>query len=466
MRTFRQAVLWWVRRDLRLQDNPALQAAIDAGPAVLPVFVLDPELLRGAGDVRTGWLQAALTVLDADLREVGAPGLSVVEGDPRMVLPAVAGEVGATEVHVSADYGPYGRRRDAAVSAALAAIDVALHDTGSPYAVAPGRLRTLAGQPFQVFGPFYRAWADLEPTPPVRASGLEAVDWLGVGDGLPFTADPELVQRAGERVALANWHVWLEHGLADYPRHRDEPGPDHTSHLSIGLRWGHLHPRTVLADLAAAADDLDKAAQELRRQLAWREFFADVLYHRPDAVSRPLRTEYARLVTDDPASDPVAAERLLAWQQGRTGYPLVDAGMRQLLAEGWMHNRVRMVVASFLVKDLHLGWWHGARWFMAKLRDGDIAQNQLNWQWVAGCGSDAAPFFRIFNPVAQARRFDHDGSYVHRYVPELRSLVGRHLLEPWTTPGGPPGGYPGPLVNHDDERREALRRVHALGEDG
>jgi deoxyribodipyrimidine photo-lyase len=237
------------------------------------------------------------------------------------------------------------------------------------------------------------------------------------------------------------------------------PGADATSHLSIALRWGHLHPRTVLQDLAAKRSD---GARALARQLAWRDFFADVLWHQPSATIEPIRDEFRQLTTDEPDQTNTAARRLEAWQQGKTGYPLVDAGMRQLRAEGWMHNRVRMVVASFLIKDLHIGWWHGAQWFMEHLRDGDIAQNQLNWQWVAGCGTDAAPYFRIFNPVSQSEKFDPDGRYIRRYVAELAEVEGEHVHRPWQAPGGVPTGYPEPIVDHAAERKEALDRYAAI----
>jgi deoxyribodipyrimidine photo-lyase len=211
----------------------------------------------------------------------------------------------------------------------------------------------------------------------------------------------------------------------------------------------------VLHDLSSLRS---KGAAALARQIAWRDFFADVLFHRPDAVSKPIRPEFAKMPTDEPDRTTTAAERLTAWKEGKTGYPLVDAGMRQLQAEGWMHNRVRMVVASFLIKDLHIGWWHGADWFMECLRDGDIAQNQLNWQWVAGCGTDAAPYFRIFNPTGQAEKFDPDGTYIRRYVPELAELPIDHLHEPWAAPDGVPDGYREPIVDHAVERKEALDR--------
>ncbi|GAA3610353.1 cryptochrome/photolyase family protein [Microlunatus ginsengisoli] len=454
--------IWWVRRDLRLRDNPALAAAVHDGSAVLPVFILDPALLAKAGPVRTAWLHAALQVLDADLRERGGPGLSILRGKPETVIPRLAREIGAGEVQVSADFAPYGRRRDERVRDALAGRDVRFVTTGSPYGVAPGTLTNASGGPYQVFTPFFRAWTDRGVHSPAPSIRLADVDWLAAERRISIEADPELVAIAGEEAATRCWHRWLERkqgGVTDYADLHDDPGADATSHLSVALRWGHLHPRTLLADLAARRS---KGSAALTRQLAWRDFFADVLFHRPDAVTRPIRPEFNSMPTDEPDRSKRAAGRLEAWQQGRTGYPLVDAGMRQLLVEGWMHNRVRMVVASFLVKDLHVGWWHGAEWFMARLRDGDIAQNQLNWQWVAGCGTDAAPYFRVFNPTSQAKKFDPGGTYIRRYVSELADVPDEHVHEPWLSPVGVPDGYPEPIVDHAEERKEALDRYELV----
>lgn len=453
--------VWWVRRDFRLADNPALRAAIDDGSAVLPLFVVDPALLRSGGKVRVAWMWASLHALDADLRDGGGPGLTVLRGRPAEVVPRVAQAVGAVRVHISADFGPYGRRRDAAVATALDAVGISLTATGSPYAVAPGVLQNKTGGPYQVFSPFHRAWLEHglhAPAPPVDAA---AVSWLSAEDRIELDpVEPELIEAAGERPARLRWQGYLDDDRpADYDKLHDLPGPDGTSHLSVALRWGYLHPRTVLADLGSSRS---KGALALARQVAWRDFFADVLWHRPDAVTEPIRPEFATMEHDEPDDDPTTAARLEAWQQGRTGYPLVDAGMRQLLAEQWMHNRVRLVVASFLIKDLHIAWWHGADWFMANLRDGDIASNQLNWQWVAGCGTDAAPYFRIFNPTGQAEKFDGGGSYIRRFVPELADVPLEHLHEPWAAPGGPPAGYPAPIVEHAAERKESLARYAAI----
>ena len=241
--------------------------------------------------------------------------------------------------------------------------------------------------------------------------------------------------------------------LRDYADGRDRPDLDVTSRMSVHLKWGEIHPRTMLADLAG---DRRKAIGAFRKELAWREFYADVLFHRPETAREYLRPEFARMAYDDPG------DRLDAWREGRTGYPIVDAGMRQLRATGWMHNRVRMIVASFLVKDLHIEWQHGARHFMRWLVDGDLASNQHGWQWVAGCGTDAAPYFRVFNPTTQGRKFDPDGDYVRRWVPELRRLENGHVHEPWTAPAGLDDGYPAPIVDHAEERREALDRLEKI----
>jgi deoxyribodipyrimidine photo-lyase len=455
------SAIWWLRRDLRLADNPALRRAIDDGDGVLPLFVLDPALLATAGVGRRAWLMAALHGLDAELRDAGGPGLSLVEGKPVTLVPQVARTVGSGRVHVAADFAPYGQRRDQRVAEALLRQGGELVRTGSPYAVAPGTLRKQSGDPYQVFSPFHRAWLAHgvhEPAPRVQAA---EVTWLAAEDRTAIpAADPELMAAAGEGPALRHWRQWLErdpNGVADYQKMNNFPGPDATSHISKALRWGHLHPRTVLHDLGSASSP---GAFALARQIAWRDFFADVLFHRPDAVTEPVKPAYRRMTTDDPAESATAAERLKAWQDGKTGYPLVDAGMRQLLAENWMHNRVRLVVASFLIKDLHIGWWHGADWFMQLLHDGDISQNQLNWQWVAGCGTDAAPFYRVFNPTGQAEKFDADGSYIRRYVPELADVPLEHLHQPWNAPVKPKD-YPAPIVDHATERKEALRRYEA-----
>ena len=444
----------WLRRDLRLLDHPALLEA-SAGAEVLPVFVLDPTLLGASGPARTAFLLRSLRALDAELRGYGGR-LVLRRGRPEQVVPQVVREVGAGAVHVSADFGPYGRARDARVGEALATLGVPLVATGSPYAVAPGRVLTKSGGHYQVFGPFYRAWEQHGWRAPAD-SDPGAVAWCAApSEDLPeepaAAGDLRLPQAGGE-AAHAAWDDFRER-LADYADARDRVDLDGTSRLSAYLKYGVLHPRTLLADLGD-----DPGSDRFRRELAWRDFYAAVLAAEPRTAREYLHPQLQQLPY---ASGRLLEERLRAWQRGETGYPLVDAGMRQLLVEGWLPNRVRMIVASFLVKDLHVEWTHGARHFLRHLVDGDLASNQHNWQWVAGSGTDAAPFFRIFNPVAQARRYDPDGAYVRRWVPELAGVAGGAVHEPWTLPGGPPAGYPAPIVDHGVERAASLDAYQAL----
>jgi deoxyribodipyrimidine photo-lyase len=436
----------WFRRDLRLLDHPALHAAAEqaAGGRVLPLFVLDPRLLRGAGAARTTYLLRSL----AALRAATDGALVVRRGRPEAVLARVVRELGADAVHVSADTAPFGRRRDDAV---VEALDVPLVRTGTPYAVGPGSVTKKDGTPYAVFTPFSRAWADHGWPAPAGAppSGLR---WArGVdGDDLPDepATDADL-PAAGEEAAHARWEEFADSDLAGYDAGRDRPDQDSTSRLSVHLKYGELHPRTLLADLAGRRG---KGVATFRTELAWREFYADVLWHQPRSAWEYLKPEMARMRYARPG------KAFEAWQRGETGFPFVDAGMRQLLAQGWMHNRVRMVTASFLVKDLHVEWQHGARHFLDHLVDGDLASNNHGWQWVAGSGTDAAPYFRVFNPVAQGQRFDPDGEYVRRWVPELRHLDGKAAHEPWEADDGYAHGYPERVVDHRAERQEALDR--------
>ena len=443
--------IMWFRRDLRLSDHPALLAACEAAPTVLPVFVLDPALVA-RGTPRTRRLFASLAALSGQLR--GA--LVVRRGDPARLIPQLAKEVGARQVHVSRETTPFGRRRDETVADALAADHRELVATGTPYAVGPGRIVNQSGSPYQVFTPFSRAWHQHGWPPP--ASRPSRIRWHR--DDVRSEALPSARSdtAAGEKAALARWSAFLESGLAAYGKERDRPDLDTTSRLSAALKYGEIHPRTMLADIAAHPQGRTPAAATFVSELAWREFYADVLWHHPDSAWQDLRPELARLPYDAGAE----TDRLVeAWRDGRTGYPVVDAGMRQLREEGWMHNRVRMITASFLTKDLHVWWPIGARHFLDHLIDGDIASNNHGWQWVAGTGTDAAPYFRVFNPVTQGKKFDPHGDYVRRWVPELRHLEGAAVHEPWRAHNGYDDDYPHPVVDHDKERKEALRRYES-----
>lgn len=438
--------LVWFRRDLRVGDLPTLSAA---GDRALGLFVLDERLLGPAGGPRRDFLYRSLAALDEQL----GGRLLVVRGDPVEVVPRIATSVGAQEVHVSADYGPYGRERDAAVAEC-----VDLVATGSSYAIAPGRVTKDDGSPYKVFTPWFKRWLDHGWRAPAR-TGADSLEWLDPDDvgarrgrvRIPEPDGPGVA--AGEEAALARWREFRADDLTRYDDERDRPDLDTTSRMSVYLKFGNIHPRTMLADLARTRSH---GAEQYRRQLAWRDFYADILFQRPDSARRNYDRKFDA-IRHDTGRD--ADALFAAWCEGCTGYPIVDAGMRQLVAEGWMHNRVRMIVASFLVKDLHLPWWRGARFFMRHLVDGDLASNQHGWQWTAGSGTDAAPFFRVFNPTAQGEKFDPAGDYVRRWVPELRGVGGKavHALK-----GARPDGYPDPIVDHAEERREALARYGEL----
>jgi deoxyribodipyrimidine photo-lyase len=434
------AAVMWFRRDLRLHDNPALRAAC-AADEVVPLFVLDPHLWERAGMVRRAYLAASLRALDDSL----GGHLVVRRGDPRDVVPAVAREVEALTVHLAADYGPYGSRRDEEVTAALLEHQVETQPLGSPYAVAPGRVRSGSGEPYKVYSAYAGAWAEHGWRDPVDAPKRQT--WAGLrSEKIPDEPLPQgtEIARAGEKAALRAWKKFLDGPVDDYDEGRDIPGGDGVSRMSTYLRWGEIHPRTMLADLARKRST---SSATYRKELAWREFYADVLWHRPDSARQDYRESFSAMTYDDPG------EAFEAWKKGETGFPIVDAGMRELVATGFMHNRVRMIVASFLVKDLHVWWRHGARHFMEWLADGDLASNQLNWQWVAGSGTDAAPYFRIFNPTSQGQKFDPDGTYIRRWVPELEDVPAQQIHEPQDVEG-----YPAPIVDHKEERAESLRR--------
>jgi deoxyribodipyrimidine photo-lyase len=363
-------------------------------------------------------------------------------GDPSKVIPELVKEVNADCVHIAADFGPYGSVRDANVEKGL---NVPLVRTGSPYAVAPGRVVKSDDTPYRVFTPFYKAWATHGWRAP--ATGSLPIFAKAPSDPMPKVTSPVPLPTAGEDAAWKRWKQFKKNALAQYDEARNRPDLDGTSMLSHHLKYGEIHPRSLLAELKPEHIVFIK-------EICWREFYADILFHNPTSSSRSLDARYDSIM---PWASGAEAEKLLdAWCQGRTGYPIVDAGMRQLTTTGWMHNRVRMIVASFLVKDLHIPWQRGAKFFMQHLRDGDIASNSHGWQWTAGCGTDASPFYRVFNPISQGIKFDPDGNYVRHYVPELAHLTGASIHEPWETLGGYDEGYPERIVNHKAEREVAL----------
>ena len=444
--------LVWFRRDLRLSDNPTLREAIDASDEIVPVFVVDPSLWDAAGPNRRWFLSGSLAELDESLDR----RLVVRSGPPATVLRALAAEVDAEAVYHAADVGPYGRERDEAVRNALENDGRSVHTPDGPYAVAPGEVCTKSGDTYKVFTPFYRAWSEVDvPEPIPRPRRIDVVDGVD-SEGIPEAPEVDAsLPDPGEEAAGEQADRFLRSAVDAYDDRRDYPASDETSRLSVYLKFGAIHPRQLLARLDRRKPGHKTFAQEL----AWRDFYAHVLHRWPESAWSAWNDKLADIQLDTGSE---ADEAFAAWSEGRTGYPFIDAGMRQLLAEGWMHNRARMATASFLVKDLHLDWTRGARWFLHHLVDGDISSNNHGWQWAAGTGTDAAPYFRIFNPVRQSERFDPDGEYIRRWVPELADVDSSEIHEPWKRPDGPPPGYPEPMVDHATERDEALRRYERV----
>ena len=435
--------IMWFRRDLRLADNPALLAAAADGAEVVPVFVVDPTF-AASGAPRLAALHDALSSLDSSLRDRAGIGLVIRRGEPVEVIPGLADELGVDTVFVARDYTPYGRIRDAAVKTALAESDRHLKGVGSPYVVAPGGVRKDDGDPYAVFTPFSKRWRGVGWELPDGPPGDET-RWLGAGTGRAAVASDGLFDRPepdcevpvmGEEAALDRWRSFLHDGVDHYDDRRNLPAVAGTSQLSPALKWGTIHPRQLLADLDASGAG-PAGHTVFSSELAWRDFYADVLFQQPRTAWGNLNPKFDDMPVD---TDADARRRFDRWSAGETGFGIVDAGMRQLAATGWMHNRVRMIVASFLVKDLHLPWQWGARWFMQHLVDGDLASNNHGWQWAAGTGTDAAPYFRVFNPMLQQERYDPDGEYVARWVP--------NPVEP--------------MLDHKAERNEALRRLKSL----
>ena len=445
----------WFRRDLRLFDNPALNAAIDSAANdgdsnVVALFNIDPKVFDDAGDPLKAYQDASLKSLDESLNN----NLLIRHGDPKKVIVEVAKAAQAKTVHISEDFEPYGRKRDFEVEKELEKNGIKLIRTGSPYAVAPFRVKKDDGTPYRVFTPFYKSWVIhgwRKPAPKFK----KEPNWIKPlkNEGRPKVKSEIEIPKAGEQNALDLFTKFLKNGIKGYDQNRNRPDLEGTSKLSIPLRFGEIHPRTILAELNDSKDH-----DTYRKEICWREFYAEVLATAPESETQSLDQKW-ELMGWDLEKD--YKQKLKIWQEGKTGFPLVDAGMRQLKESGWMHNRVRMVVASFLVKDLHIHWRHGANWFMKHLLDGDIASNSHGWQWTAGCGTDASPYYRIFNPMMQAEKFDPNAEYVRKWIPELRHLKGINAHTPWDQVDGYKNGYPERMVDHQVERDETLRRYKA-----
>ena len=443
--------LLWLRHDLRLDDNPALAAAAARG-AVVPVFLWAPEEETPwePGAASRWWLHHSLEKLAARFEKAGTP-LVIRRGPSLEALQKLAKEVGATHVAWNRRYEPAVIKRDTAIKKALTADGLEAESFNGSLLFEPMHVATKQGRPYQVFTPFWRALLDrAEPAepmgPPRKLKPADkklksvSIDSLGLLPEIDWAATMRKMWTPGEAGAATRMDRFLERGLADYGTGRDRPDHDGTSSLSPHLHFGEISPRRLWHAVRAAvggqpAKKISGSPEVYLRELGWREFASHLLYHFPHTTDAPLRADYAKFPW---ANDPVG---LRAWQRGHTGFPIVDAGMRQLWATGWMHNRVRMIVASFLVKDLRISWLEGATWFWDTLVDADLAANTLGWQWAAGCGADAAPYFRVFNPTSQAEKFDPDEAYV-------RAWVDVEAEE-----------YPEPIVDHAEARKRALEAL-------
>ena len=474
-------VILWFRRDLRLHDNPALNHAAETGRPILPVFILDRNPDRQTGAASLWWLDKSLRALDASLQNRGSR-LILRSGDSLSQLQKLIQETNADAVFMNRLFEPQAFERDAEIAHALKADAVDCRGFNGSLLCRPGAVLNGTGGPYKVFTPFLKALL-AKGEPPAHTTGPRAIDTPtavqseSTDDWKLHPTEPDWSKgfdwTPGEDGASAALSDFLSGGLKTYAVGRDHPDRPATSRLSPHLHWGEINPwRTIerVRDAAAAGKVAAAEAEKFVAEIGWRDFSAHLLHHFPTMPERAFRPEYDAMPWRD---DPKGLE---AWKRGRTGYPLVDAGMRQLWATGWMHNRVRMVVASFLVKHLLIDWREGEAWFWDTLVDADLASNVQNWQWVAGSGADAAPYFRIFNPITQGEKFDAKGGYVRRWVPELRALPDRWLQAPWTAPpevlrdAGVRLGkdYPHPILDHGQARAralDALKTVSGRGDD-
>jgi deoxyribodipyrimidine photo-lyase len=468
--------IWWVRRDLRLDDNAALARAAGGSDALIPVFV-GGDSDEGAwplGGAQKWWLARSLKAHAAKLEFLGSR-LVVLQGEAAPLLADLAKRLGASEVVWSRRFDPAGLAAERRVEAALDKLGIAWSGQPTNHLFDPEEVATKEGRPYQVYTPFSRncrarpapSKPRATPTalPPAHGApkGI-AIDALDLEPAIDWAGGFRAMWTPGEDTARTRLAAFASGALANYPVGRDEPASDGSSLLSPHLAFGEVGIRRIWHSAAASSKSPAESTDKFHAELLWREFATHVLYHFPKTDLAPLRPEFSRFPWRD---DPGALKR---WRQGRTGYPLVDAGMRQLWHTGWMHNRVRMVVASFLVKHLLLPWQDGARWFWDTLVDADLANNSLGWQWAAGCGADAAPYFRIFNPTSQAQKFDADAAYIKRWVPELRNVPAKLAVEPRDASALPGLGgkttvgseYPLPMVDHAMARDRALAALASI----
>ena len=478
--------LLWFRQDLRLEDNPALKAAREAGRPIVAVYVLDDES-EGEwpmGGASRWWLHHALRSLDQSLRDRGSR-LNLLRGRSDEVIARLSQSLGVAAVYWNRRYEPAAIARDSSLKAQLSAAGIEVKSFNASLLFEPHTIQNKQGKPFQVFTPFWKHCLSLPIAPVVRSEKGELGSSPAVAGALPLEA-LELLPTIpwdsgfsaqwspGEAGARARLKGFVASAMQRYADDRNRPDLDGTSQLSPWLHFGEIGPRQVWAGVAALSQDSgvfppSNGARVFLSEVGWREFAYHLLFHFPHTPTEPLRSEFSSF----PWADDPQGRLFKAWRKGQTGYPIVDAGMRQLWETGWMHNRVRMIVASFLVKHLRLPWQLGSRWFWDTLVDADLASNTLGWQWTAGCGADAAPYFRIFAPVLQGQKFDPDGSYVRRWVPELAKADTGWIHCPWLAPSGERARagialgrtYPEPMVDHGEARTAALDALKSMRKD-
>ena len=479
-------VIVWFRQDLRLADNPALAAAMATGAPVLPVYILAYTDERAPGGASRWWLDRSLAALDDALGNRGSR-LVLRRGNAADTLAALLRETGAGAVYWNRRYEPAAIERDKRVKTALQDAGIDARSFNAALLHEPWTVKTQQGNPYKVFTPFWRAIRALPKdralpdipgaltSPAQWPNSEELADWALAPSTPDWAGGLRAHWQPGELGARSRLTKFIDEALADYRSGRDRPDLAGTSRLSPHLHFGEIGPRQIWQAIAGRTDQpshggegtptaIDAAAESFLRELGWREFTHHLLYHWPDLPAANWKRSFDGFPWLDDANG------LTAWQRGLTGYPIVDAGMRELWQTGWMHNRVRMIVASFLVKDLLIDWRIGERWFWDTLVDADLAQNAASWQWVAGSGADAAPYFRVFNPVLQGRKFDPDGTYVRRFVPELADLPSDHIHAPWEAPAPVlamagvrlGASYPPPVVDHGRARERALAAYQAL----
>ncbi|MBC2604640.1 cryptochrome/photolyase family protein [Pelagicoccus albus] len=462
-------VIVWFRQDLRLSDNPALHEAVESGGAILPLYILDDE---GEGDWPLGgasrwWLHHSLVSLDSDLRKIGSK-LTLLRGGSSETLAKLCEAVGAKSVFWNRRYEPEIIARDTKIKKSLADKGLEVRSFNGSLLQSPLKVEKKSGGPFKVFTPFWNHLKTLKMREPLPAPGKLSApkDWPDSDELDSWELLPKLdwaggfsdYWTPGENAATDSLDEFLNDRVKSYDENRDNPAIVGVSRMSPHLHFGEISPIQIWHKVDRRTGDA------YARQIAWREFAFHLLYHFPETSEKALRPEFDRFPWKE------NQDWLKAWQQGRTGYPIVDAGMRELWSTGWMHNRVRMIAASFLVKHLLQPWHSGAEWFWDTLVDADLPNNSMGWQWVAGSGADASPYFRIFNPITQGERFDAKGEYTRKWVPELARLPDKYLFKPWEAPANVleyagvdlGGNYPQPIVSHAEGRAAALEAYAKL----